>query len=150
MFFSLLLLQSSLSLHQEPLRAETTGTNWSNIHYFLSLAISLAEAPEATATPSPWGFPAPKRSSSSGKTCTVYALGDREDDTPQILAAFKNCNNGGTVIFPEGQNYWISTKLNLALHVSIEWKGIWTVRALFEESFSIFAGDCTVIAVVMG
>jgi len=64
----------------------------------------------------------------NGKTCTVKALGNKTDDTTQILKAFEDCNNGGTVVFPENQNYWIGTKLNPILHdVTIDWRGIWTV-----------------------
>jgi galacturan 1,4-alpha-galacturonidase len=78
-------------------------------------------------TASPWGAP-PSGPSNNGKTCTVKALGNSRDDTPQILAAFADCNNGGTVVFPEGENYWIATKLNPVIYdVTIEWKGIWTV-----------------------
>jgi len=55
-------------------------------------------------TPGGFGFP---------KTCTVWPLpGAETDDTPNILKAFKECSSGGTVVFPEGQNYWIGTKLN--------------------------------------
>jgi len=74
-----------------------------------------------------WGSP-PTGPSNNGKTCTVRARGDKKDDTPQILDAFQDCNNGGTVVFPEDQNYWIGTKLNpIVADVTIEWKGVWTV-----------------------
>lgn len=64
----------------------------------------------------------------TGKRCTVLALGNQTDDTPQILSAFESCNNGGTVVFPETQNYWIATRLNPILHdVTIEWGGVWTL-----------------------
>lgn len=64
----------------------------------------------------------------NGKTCTVRALGNQTDDTPQILKAFKDCNHGGTVVFPKDQNYWIATRLNPVLYdVTIQWEGIWTV-----------------------
>lgn len=76
---------------------------------------------------SPWG-PSPKGPVNPGKTCTVQALGNQVDDTPQILKAFEECNNGGIVVFPEDQNYWIGTKLNLVIQdITIEWKGTWTV-----------------------
>lgn len=64
----------------------------------------------------------------NGKTCTVLAKGNKTDDTPQILKAFSECNNGGTVIFPSTQNYWIATKLNPVIcDVEIQWRGVWTV-----------------------
>jgi galacturan 1,4-alpha-galacturonidase len=71
---------------------------------------------------------APARPTSNGKICTVKACGNRTDDTPQILKAFKDCNNGGTVIFPADQNFWIGTKLNPVIRdVTIKWGGTWTV-----------------------
>jgi hypothetical protein len=81
----------------------------------------------STALSNPWG-PAPGGPAKNGKTCTVKALGNQTDDTPQILKAFDECNNGGTVVFPEDQNYWIGTKLNPVIcDVTVEWKGTWTV-----------------------
>jgi galacturan 1,4-alpha-galacturonidase len=84
----------------------------------------------ATALPAgPSGPPAPP--SNNGKVCTVTALGNQTDDVPQILQAFEDCNNGGTVSFPENQNYWIAQKLNPIIRdVTIDWRGIWTVCAV--------------------
>ena len=60
-------------------------------------------------------------------TCTVTANGNQQDDVPNILNAFDTCGNGGTIIFPEDQNFWIATKLNPILHDAvIEWRGQWT------------------------
>lgn len=90
----------------------------------------------------PWG-PAPKGPASNGKTCTVKAHGNKKDDTPQILEAFENCNNGGTVVFPEGENYWIATKLNSVVYdVSVEWRGMWTVCDQSQESWEKHANWC--------
>ena len=68
----------------------------------------------------------------NGQTeCEVIAAGNKIDDTTTILKAFRECNNGGKVIFPEGQNYWIATRLNPQLNnIKIEWRGQWTVRSL--------------------
>lgn len=67
-------------------------------------------------------------SKSTGKVCTVTPLGPGNDDVPQILRAFDACNNGGTVVFPPGQTFYIATKLNPVLFdVTIEWKGVWKV-----------------------
>jgi len=91
------------------------------------IAISLVSFFITSAFSSPWG-PAPKRPANYGNTCTVQALGDEKDDTPQILKAFEECNNGGTVVFPEDQNYLIGTKLNPIIHdVTVDWRGTWTV-----------------------
>jgi len=63
------------------------------------------------------------------KTCTINPLGNGQDDVPQILAAFSDCNNGGTVVFPQGETYNIATRLSLAIHdVTIDWRGTWLVR----------------------
>jgi galacturan 1,4-alpha-galacturonidase len=68
--------------------------------------------------------------------CTVIAKGNKTDDTPQILAAFEECNNGGTVVFPADQNYWIGSKLNPVISdVTIDWKGTWTVRVNIPTSY---------------
>ena len=46
------------------------------------------------------------------KTCTVTPLGDGQDDTPNIVEAFTECGANALVVFPEGQNYTIGTRLN--------------------------------------
>jgi galacturan 1,4-alpha-galacturonidase len=98
------------------------------MHSILSRAVLIALATFASA--SPFGR-APIGPFSNGKTCTVKALGHQRDDTPQILKAFAECNHGGTVVFPEDQNYWIGTKLNPVIYdVTVDWKGIWTVWPL--------------------
>lgn len=74
-------------------------------------------------------FPVPRSPSSSGKVCTVTPLGCRKDDTPQILKAFEDCNNGGTVVFPEGKKFYIASRMNpVVSDVTIEWRGLWQVR----------------------
>lgn len=50
--------------------------------------------------------------SPQGSTCTVKALGNRTDDVPNILTAFKQCGQGGKIVFPESENYWIGQRLN--------------------------------------
>ncbi|KIN00399.1 glycoside hydrolase family 28 protein [Oidiodendron maius Zn] len=80
-----------------------------------------------TAVSNPFG-PLPIGPFNNGKTCTVRPLGHQRDDTPQILRAFQQCNHGGTVVFPEGDNYWIGTKLNPIIYdVTVDWKGVWTL-----------------------
>ncbi|KAG9729510.1 glycoside hydrolase family 28 protein, partial [Aureobasidium melanogenum] len=59
--------------------------------------------------------------------CTVLANGGTTNDVPNILKAFSKCGNGGDIIFPEGQNYYIASKLNPIVNdVNINWGGIWT------------------------
>lgn len=87
----------------------------------LGLATSLAPASALASS-----LPAPRSPASSGHNCTVVPLGDEQDDVPQILAAFEECDDGGTVIFPEGETFYIATRLNPVLHdVTIEWRGTW-------------------------
>jgi hypothetical protein len=60
------------------------------------------------------------------KICTVTAKGQQQDDVPQIVQAFKDCGDGGMIVFPENQTYWIATKLNPVVNnVTIEWRGVW-------------------------
>lgn len=60
--------------------------------------------------------------------CIVKANGHQRDDVPNILKAFHECGNGGTIVFPEDQSYWIATRLNPVVNdVVIEWHGKWTV-----------------------
>lgn len=69
----------------------------------------------------------PRAPSATGRTtCTVIAKGQQQDDTPQILQAFEKCGNGGLIVFPENQTYWIASRLNPVVNdVIIEWRGIW-------------------------
>jgi galacturan 1,4-alpha-galacturonidase len=63
--------------------------------------------------------------------CTVLANGGTTNDVPNILKAFGRCGNGGDIIFPKGQNYYIASKLNPIVNdVDINWGGIWTVGYL--------------------
>jgi len=71
-------------------------------------------------------FPEPKSPVKSNKTCTVRAAGRGEDDVPQILKAFDECNHGGTIVFPEGEKYHIATRLNPVVYdLTIDWRGTW-------------------------
>ncbi|KAF4618998.1 hypothetical protein G7Y89_g14851 [Cudoniella acicularis] len=93
---------------------------------FAALTTAIPWTPKTPSKTSSWG-PDPRSPSKNGKTCTVQALGGKKDDTPQILKAFADCNHGGTVVFPEDQNYWIATKLNPVIYdVTVDWKGTWT------------------------
>ncbi|KAF2204642.1 putative galacturan 1,4-alpha-galacturonidase C [Delitschia confertaspora ATCC 74209] len=61
------------------------------------------------------------------KSCTVLAKGKNKDDVPNILKAFKECGNGGTVVFPQHESYWIAQRFNpVVKDVTIEWRGQWT------------------------
>lgn len=67
------------------------------------------------------------------KTCTIYAHGGNTSDVDSIVQAFDTCGNGGTVVFPESQNYFIGSKLNpVVKDVTIEWRGTWTFSPDYE------------------
>lgn len=62
-------------------------------------------------------------------TCTVNALGDEQNDVPNILDAFNKCGRSGNIVFPEGETYWIGERLNPHVSdVTIDWRGTWLVR----------------------
>jgi hypothetical protein len=85
----------------------------------------------------PW-FTPPQPPRSSCQVCTVLPLGNRTDDVPQILDAFSRCNNGGTVVFPQGQTYWIAQRLNPVLYdVTIRWGGTW----LFSDDITMWRNN---------
>lgn len=70
----------------------------------------------------------PRSPANSGKTCTLIPNGPGQDDVPQILEAFEECNNGGTVVFPENSTFYIATILNPVIYdVTVDWKGTWLV-----------------------
>lgn len=95
-----------------------------NMYLYMLLSLLLSHLTRAISIPNP---PPPTTPLQSGKVCTVLAHGNQTDDTPQILSAFESCNNGGTVVFPASENYWIATRLNPILQdVSVEWAGVWT------------------------
>jgi galacturan 1,4-alpha-galacturonidase len=62
-------------------------------------------------------FPAsPERT----KTCIVHASGNGKDDSPSILKAINDCNNGGHVVFPKNQKFTIGTALDLTFLNAID------------------------------
>lgn len=65
--------------------------------------------------------PSPERT----KTCIVKANGKGKDDSANILKAIKDCNNGGHVVFPKGQNFTIGTALDLTFlkHIDLDIQG---------------------------
>lgn len=85
----------------------------------------------------------PRLPAQSGKTCTLSPLGGNQDDVPQILEAFDECNNGGTVVFPENATFYIATRLNPVIYdVTIDWKGTW----LFSDDLDYWRNNSYPIA----
>jgi galacturan 1,4-alpha-galacturonidase len=92
--------------------------------FLFALAICVVLADQTPRLPKP----VTPKTSEPGKTCTVVPLGDNKDDVTQILDAFSECNNGGTVVFPEGKTYNIASRLNPVMYdVTVEWHGVWLV-----------------------
>lgn len=59
--------------------------------------------------------------------CTVHANGNQTDDVPNILKAFATCGQGGDIVFPENEDYYIATRLHPTVNnVRIHWHGQWT------------------------
>lgn len=59
--------------------------------------------------------------------CTVHANGNQTDDVPNILESFMTCGNGGDIVFPETEDYYIASRLNPTVNdVRIHWHGQWT------------------------
>jgi galacturan 1,4-alpha-galacturonidase len=102
---------------------------------FKTLALLLLSSVlPSLASGSPLPFAPPRPPKSNGKVCTLKPLGCERDDTPQILQAFEDCNNGGTVVFPEGETFYIASRLNPVISdVTVEWRGLWLVRSLIDH-----------------
>lgn len=85
----------------------------------------------------------PRSPASSGQNCTLTPLGGGQDDVPQILGAFEECNHGGTVVFPEGATFHVATRLNPVLYdVTIDWRGTW----LFSDDLDYWRNNSYPIA----
>ncbi|KAL4940492.1 hypothetical protein BDV06DRAFT_213464 [Aspergillus oleicola] len=98
---------------------------------YLATLLSLTSLATASLATPPSPHP-----NSHQKTCTVHPLGSNNDDVPNILSAFRACNHGGRVIFPENETYWIASRLNPRLSdVEIEWRGTWLVFFLYLGKF---------------
>ncbi|KAE8146771.1 putative exopolygalacturonase X [Aspergillus avenaceus] len=74
-----------------------------------------AIAPQPPFRPLPSSLP-------RNRTCHVTSAGDGTDDSPAILSALKECNNGGKVVFDEDTDYTIGTALDMTFlrHVDLE------------------------------
>jgi len=74
-----------------------------------------------------WRPSYPAYSAPDGRsTCTVRALGNQQDDSPNILRAFQDCGNNGHIIFPAGEKYTVASVINVQLNnVVIDWMGEW-------------------------
>lgn len=55
------------------------------------------------------------------RTCHVANIGDGRDDSANVLAALKQCNNGGKVVFDADKTYTIAKALDMTFlkHVDL-------------------------------
>ncbi|CAG8027828.1 unnamed protein product [Penicillium nalgiovense] len=60
------------------------------------------------------------------RTCHVANIGDGRDDSANVLAALKQCNNGGKVVFDADKTYTIAKALDMTFlkHVDLEIQGV--------------------------
>ncbi|KAL2128810.1 hypothetical protein VTI74DRAFT_8603 [Chaetomium olivicolor] len=63
----------------------------------------------------------PSRIQKRAATCTPTSAGTASvDDTPAIAAAFKECGNGGVIVFPSGVTYMLRSQLSFSGCVGCE------------------------------
>jgi galacturan 1,4-alpha-galacturonidase len=92
---------------------------------------------------SPMPMVQPRSPASDGRVCVVTPIQQQPssnvsevgvaDDVPQILQAFTDCSDGGTVVFPEGARYMIASRLNPVIRdVTVDWHGVWEVSTILQ------------------
>ena len=120
---------SSLSFFHKP-QVPPNFTASSMLSSVLSLLLLCAWGTPASSTNSPAYGPLPNGSwlhpEHRSRTCYVRSHNDLiTDDSPYILSALRDCNDGGHVIFPSNTNYLIGTALNLTFlrHVDLDIRG---------------------------
>ncbi|KAK3676658.1 Exopolygalacturonase X-1 [Recurvomyces mirabilis] len=112
------------------LQALGASATWSAYQEYLShlpahTSKHQAAQPKISFSPNQPFEPLPK-STARGKNCYVQSHNDfKTDDSPYILDALHQCNNGGRAIFPQGTTYVIGTALDLTFlqHIDIQIQG---------------------------
>jgi len=61
------------------------------------------------------------------RTCHVASHGHGKDDSANVLAALKKCNNGGKVVFDAGKTYTIGTALDMTFLKHVDLGMLWCV-----------------------
>ncbi|KAK6531767.1 hypothetical protein TWF694_002936 [Orbilia ellipsospora] len=91
------------------------------VHHAKDGSVIGTTAPRPTILPSPLSTGKQFiKSDRRTHTCFVDALGNGQDDGPQILQAFHDCNNGGTVAMLSPL-YTVATPLDLTFLNSVDW-----------------------------
>jgi galacturan 1,4-alpha-galacturonidase len=72
-----------------------------------------ADRPTVTCSPHQPRLPKPTHPP-RGKVCRVRCYNNGQDDSPAILEAVQDCNNGGRILFKEDCNYTVGTALDLS------------------------------------
>ncbi|KAB8304845.1 hypothetical protein EYC80_004182 [Monilinia laxa] len=117
------------------------------MHFQLSSVLTIASAAVAVASPAfqdaavarkaasastrpvvTYSPKTPNRSPSPAartKTCVVKSAGKGKDDSPAILSALNDCNNGGHVVFSKGVTYSVGTAMDWTFlkHIDIDIQG---------------------------
>ncbi|KAI9498417.1 pectin lyase fold/virulence factor [Zychaea mexicana] len=104
-------------------------------HITAGIALLFASAP---------AFAAPARRAT---TCTIESTGGG-DDTPNIVKAFTNCNNGGTVKFPKDAEYNMETVIYIEdlQDITVDFQGTlnlpkYNTKYEDEKAFIYLRGD---------
>lgn len=117
--FAVLVLQAIPTLATWSAYAEWKSHLPKKVHHGPSPRPSISCDPHSPSKPIPI-------SPSRTKQCYVQSHGDGvTDDSPYILTALHDCNNGGHVVFPQNESYVIGTALDLTFleHVDIDIQG---------------------------
>lgn len=91
-----------------------------------------------------------------GQSCTVYPNGNKTDDSPSILGAFRSCGLNGKISFIN-ETYWIERVMNTTglKNVEIDLKGTLLVRFIYalmsrkcdqNGSISVVSGRYSILA----
>ncbi|KAF7938605.1 uncharacterized protein EAE98_000943 [Botrytis deweyae] len=85
---------------------------------------SLSSRPNVQYSPKTPNTPAPSPPART-KTCYVKSSGNGTDDSPAIMSALNECNNGGHVIFSKGVTYLVGTAMDWTFlkHIDLDIQG---------------------------
>lgn len=81
---------------------------------------------------------------SSQPTCIVKAHGNGRDDTPAIMSAFSDCDNGGRIIFAPNTTYYVNTVMNTTalsdVHIDLHGYLLWSSNITYWLENSLLVG----------
>jgi hypothetical protein len=108
------------------------------MYRLLPLAVSAALASLACASPAPWvGFLFQAACLIMTRLVLSMLMGIRRTILLRSLTPSTTVIMEGQLCFLRIKNYWIATKLNPVIYdVTVEWRGLWTVRVVLNKFFS--------------